>query len=147
MKAGIETGHLRHIGQTLRNSFDCREIMRLVQRRERHQLTKLSQHISGDNDRTCMVRPAMNHPMPDGGRRIVIITARIIGFREQVNMPRTYDYPFSMFQMQFDKAGKGEGRMAYATQINFDKKNNSIELENYSSEPVRHNNLELEVWK
>jgi hypothetical protein len=91
------------------------------------------------------IRYAMNHPLPDGGRRIVIITPRIIGFREQVNMPRTYDYPFSMFQMQFDKAGKGEGRMAYATQITFDKKNNSIELENYSSEPVRLNNLELEV--
>jgi hypothetical protein len=93
------------------------------------------------------IRYAMNHPLPDGGRRIVIITPRIIGFREQVNMPRTYDYPFSMFQMQFDKDGKGEGRMAYATQIKFDKKNNSIELENYSSEPVRLNNLELEVRK
>ena len=47
--------------------------------------------------------------------------------------------------MRFDKDGKGEGRMAYATQINFDKKKNTIELENYSSEPVRLNNLELEV--
>ena len=37
--------------------------------------------------------------------------------------------------------------MAYATQINFDKKKNTIELENYSSEPVRLNNLELEVRK
>jgi len=79
--------------------------------------------------------------------RIVIITPRIIGFREEVNRPRTHDYPFSMFQMQFNKEGKGEGRMAYATQINFDKKNNTIELENYSSEPVRLNNLELEVRK
>jgi hypothetical protein len=37
--------------------------------------------------------------------------------------------------------------VSYATQINFDKKNNAIELENYSSEPVRLNNLELEVRK
>ena len=37
--------------------------------------------------------------------------------------------------------------MAYATQINFDKKKNTIELENYSSEPVRLNNLALEVKK
>ena len=58
-----------------------------------------------------------------------------------------YDYPFSLFEMRFDKSGKGEGRMAYATQIMFDKKNNSIEIENYSSEPVRLNNLELEVRK
>ena len=93
------------------------------------------------------IKYAMNHPLPDGGRRIVIITPRIIGFREEVNRPRTYDYPFSLFQMQFDKDGKGEGRMAYAAQIPFDKKNNAIELENYSSEPVRLNNLELEVRK
>ena len=37
--------------------------------------------------------------------------------------------------------------MAYATQILFDKGKNTIELENYSSEPVRLNNLVLEVRK
>jgi hypothetical protein len=93
------------------------------------------------------IRYAMNHPGEDGGRRIVIITPRVIGFREAVNQPRTSDYPFTMFEMRFDKSGKGEGRMAYATQILFDKKKNLIELENYSSEPVRLQNLELEVRK
>ena len=52
-----------------------------------------------------------------------------------------------MFQMHFDKAGNGEGRMAYTTQIAFDKKKQQIELENYSSEPVRLNQLKLEVKK
>src|SRR5262245_16420892 len=93
------------------------------------------------------IRYAMNFPGQDGGRRIVIITPRVIGFREQVNQPRVYDYPFSLFEMRFNRDGKGEGRMAYATQINFDKKKNQIELENYSSEPVRLNNLVLEVRK
>jgi len=93
------------------------------------------------------IRYAMNFPNPDGGRRIVIITPRVIGFREATNRPRTYDYPFSLFEMRFDKSGKGEGRMAYMTQIQFDKGKNSIELENYSSEPVRLNNLVLEVRK
>ena len=93
------------------------------------------------------IRYAMNFPGEDGGRRIVIITPRVIGFREAANRPRTYDYPFTLFEMRFDKSGKGEGRMAYATQINFDTKKNSIELENYSSEPVRLNNLVLEVKK
>lgn len=83
----------------------------------------------------------------DGGRRIVIITPRVIGFREQTNRPRTYDYPFTLFEMRFDKAGKGEGRMAYGARIDFDKKKNQIALENYSSEPVRLNNLVLEVKK
>jgi hypothetical protein len=93
------------------------------------------------------IRYAMSFPGENGGRRIVIITPRIIGFRETVNQPRTTDYPFTLFEMRFDKAGKGEGRMAYATQIQFDKAKNAIELENYSSEPVRLNNLELEVRK
>jgi hypothetical protein len=93
------------------------------------------------------IRYAMNFPGEDGGRRIVIITPRVIGFREARNQPRTYDYPFTLFEMRFDKSGKGEGRMAYATQINFDKKKNTIELENYSSEPVRLNNLTLEERK
>jgi hypothetical protein len=93
------------------------------------------------------IRYAMNFPGEDGGRRIVIITPRVIGFREATNQPRTVDYPFTLFEMRFNSAGKGEGRMAYATQINFDKKKNTIELENYSSEPVRLNNLELEGRK
>jgi len=93
------------------------------------------------------IRYAMNFAGEDGGRRIVVITPRVIGFREAVNQPRIIDYPFSLFEMRFDKDGKGEGKLAYATQINFDKKKNAIELENYSSEPVRLNNLVLEVKK
>ncbi len=93
------------------------------------------------------IRYAMNHPGEDGGRRIVVITPRVIGFREAANQPRTVDYPFTLFEMRFDKAGKGEGRMAYMTQIGFDKKKNTVELENYSSEPVRLNNLVLTVKK
>ena len=93
------------------------------------------------------IRYAMSHPGEDGGRRIVIITPRVIGFREARDQPRTVDYPFTLFEMRFDKSGKGEGRMAYATQIMFDKKKNTVELENYSSEPVRLNHLTLEVRK
>ncbi len=91
------------------------------------------------------IRYAMNHPGEDGGRRIVIITPRVIGFREAREQPRTIDYPFTLFEMRFDKSGQGEGRMAYATQITFDKGKNTVELENYSSEPVRLNQLKLEV--
>ena len=91
------------------------------------------------------IRYAFNHPMPDGGRRIVIITPRVIGFREAVNQPRTTDYPFTLFELRFDKSGKGEGKMAVMTQIMFDKKKQVIEIENYSSEPVRLQNLKLEV--
>lgn len=93
------------------------------------------------------IRYARSVPGDDGGRRIVIITPRVIGFAEARNQPRTVDYPFTLFELRFGKDGKGEGKMAYATKINFDKKKNNIELENYSSEPVRLNNLTLEVKK
>jgi hypothetical protein len=93
------------------------------------------------------IRYAMSFPGEDGGRRIVIITPRVIGFQEHRTMPRSVDYPFSLFELRFDKAGKGEGKMAYATQILFDKAKNAIELEYYASEPVRLNNLTLEVRK
>lgn len=93
------------------------------------------------------IRYARNFAGEDGGRRIVIITSRIIGFREEVNQPRTTDYPFTLFEMRFGADGKGQGKMAYATKITFDKKKNNVELENYSSEPIRLNNLELEVKK
>jgi len=93
------------------------------------------------------IRYAMNFPGEDGGRRIVIITPRVISFRDIRNQPRTNDYPFTMFEMHFDKNGKGQGKMSYLLQIKFDKKTNQIELENYGTEPVRLNQLVLEPVK
>ena len=93
------------------------------------------------------LRYAMNHPGEDGGRRIVVLTDRIMGFQEVRNQPRTVDYPFTMMEMRFDKSGKGEGRMLWYTQFDFNKKRNQLEVENYSSEPTRLNELRLEPLK
>jgi hypothetical protein len=90
---------------------------------------------------------AWQTPLPDGGRRIVIATDRYIGFAEARNQPRTVDYPFTLFEIRLDKNGEGQGKMAVATKINFDKEKNAIELENYSSEPVRLNNVKAKVRK
>lgn len=84
-------------------------------------------------------------PSPDGGHRLVIATDRYIGFLEARNQPRTADYPFTLLEIRLPKEGKGEGKLAVATKISFDKKKNQIELENYSSEPVRLNNITLET--
>ena len=91
------------------------------------------------------LRYAWQTAQPEGGRRIVIATDRYIGFAEARNQPRTIDYPFTLFEIRVDKAGEGEGKMAVATKISFDKKKNAIELENYSSEPVRLNNVKVKV--
>jgi hypothetical protein len=83
--------------------------------------------------------------LPEGGRRIVIATDRYIGFQEARNQPRTIDYPFTLMEIRVDKEGKGQGKMAVATKISFDKKKKVIELENYSSEPVRLNEVRVKV--
>jgi hypothetical protein len=47
------------------------------------------------------------------------------------------DYPFTFVDIRLNKDGEGEGKMAVATQLQFDKKKNTIVFENYSTEPVR----------
>ena len=83
--------------------------------------------------------------LDDGGRRIVIATDRYIGFQEARSQPRTIDYPITLMEIRVDKAGNGQGKMAVATKISFDKKKNQIEIENYSSEPVRLQNVKVKV--
>jgi hypothetical protein len=90
------------------------------------------------------LRYAMDTPDEDGGHRIVIATDRYIGFNEARNQPRTIDYPFNLIEIRLDKSGKGVGKMAVATKIEFDKKKNQMVLENYSSEPVRLNEVKIE---
>ena len=91
------------------------------------------------------IRYARQVPLPDGGKRIVLAMDRYIGFAEARNQPRSVDYPFTLLQIHIDGTGKGEGKMAVATKISFDKDKKQIELENYASEPVRLNNLTAKV--
>jgi hypothetical protein len=83
-------------------------------------------------------------PTDEGGRRIIILTDRYISMWEARNQPRTIDYPFTLVEIRLDKDGKGEGKASVATKITFDKDKNQLELENYSSEPVRLNNVRVE---
>jgi len=80
----------------------------------------------------------------DGGYRLGIATDRYIGMWEARNQPRTIDYPFSLIEIRLGKDGKGVGKMAVATKIDFDKKKKQLVLENYSSEPVRLNEVKIE---
>jgi hypothetical protein len=90
------------------------------------------------------LRYAMRWPGEDGGQRIMIATDRVMSFAEVRNRPRSFDYPFTFIEIHLGNDGKGEGKMAVATQLQFDKKKNTIVLENYSSEPVRLTNVKVE---
>jgi hypothetical protein len=79
---------------------------------------------------------AWETPTDDGGRRIFIATDRPIRFWEAANLTRTYHYPFTLIEIHLDKNGKGEGRMSVATKISLSKDGKTIELENYTTQPV-----------
>ena len=90
------------------------------------------------------LRYAFNTPLEDGGQRITIATDRYIGMWEAREQPRTIDYPFTLIEIRLDQSGKGTGKMAVATKIEFDKKKQQLVLENYASEPVRLNEVKIE---
>jgi hypothetical protein len=79
-------------------------------------------------------------PMPTGGRRILIATDRPLGYWEQVNRPRSVDYPFTFIEMRLDAKGKGEGKMTLATKVN--AFGDTIELENYDLTPVQLSSIQ-----
>jgi|RhiMetStandDraft_4_1073278.scaffolds.fasta_scaffold159254_1 hypothetical protein len=93
------------------------------------------------------LRYAWHVPAPEGGHQIVLGFDRYIGFWEARNQPRTVDYPFSLVQILLNKDGEGEGKYAVATKLSFDKKKNQLEIENYSTEPIRLNNIKMESMK
>ena len=91
------------------------------------------------------LRYAQQTPLSDGGRSIVIATDRPIGFWEATNRPRTFDYPFTVIQMNIGREGTGSGTMSYATKII--AKDNMIELEDFATKPIMLNNIRAEPKK
>lgn len=81
-------------------------------------------------------------PLPSGGQRVFLATDRAISFGEASRSARTMDYPFTLIELHMDKDGlKGEGRLSLATKIATSKDGQNIEIENYSSQPVRLQNV------
>jgi hypothetical protein len=90
------------------------------------------------------LRYTWHEPLAEGGQRFVIATDRYMTMWEVANQPRTVDYPFTFIEIRFPKEGKGEGRMAVATKVMFDKRKNLIELQQYSAGTVRLNEITVE---
>jgi hypothetical protein len=83
------------------------------------------------------LRFARQVPLPDGGTKIISVTDRPINEFEAREQARTLDYPFTIIEIHLKKDLTGEGKISVATKITLNKKDNSVELENWESEPVR----------
>ena len=77
----------------------------------------------------------------DGGEQIAIMTDRPISVWEARNRPRTVDYPFTVIELRINKAGEGEGKISLFTKIDADRRNKTLVLENYGSQPVMLKNV------
>jgi hypothetical protein len=83
------------------------------------------------------IQYAREFELPSGGRRIVFGTDRPMSFYELRNNTRSADYDFMLCEIRLGPDGKGEGKLATATKISYDKDKKQVELENYGIEPVR----------
>ncbi|MFI5178313.1 MAG: hypothetical protein ACHQO8_07110 [Vicinamibacterales bacterium] len=90
------------------------------------------------------LRFARQTALDDGGTRIVLVTDRPIGQEEARSMARTMDYPFTLVEIHLKKDGTGEGKLSVATKIELNKKDNSVVLENWDTEPVRLNAVKID---
>jgi hypothetical protein len=80
----------------------------------------------------------------NGSRRIVIATDRPMSFWEAANQPRSADYAFTLAEIRLGPDGKGEGKLVPAAKIDYNKESNTLEIENYNTEPTRLTQVEIE---
>jgi hypothetical protein len=83
-------------------------------------------------------------PLPDGGRRIIIATDRPMNFYELWNRPRSADYQFTLAEIRLGPDGRGTGTLVPAARIDYQEATKTIEVENYSSQPVRLTDVRVE---
>ena len=123
------------------------DILRALTRLPSHGRMRVPGHTGPDPNKIVLgwdLHYAWHEPLDEGGHRIMLATDRYVTFQEARNQPRTIDYPFTLIELRLDRNGEGVGKASIATKIRFDKKKNIMELENYSSEPVRLQQVKIE---
>ncbi len=85
------------------------------------------------------LRYAREFKDPEGGRRIVLVTDRPIGFGEARNQSRSMDYPFSILEIRLNAKDEGEGKIFGGSKVYVE--NNELVVENWGTQPTRFNNI------
>lgn len=86
------------------------------------------------------LRFARQRPLPEGGRRIFLLTDRRITAWEAMAGARTLDYPFTLIQLQLDKNHRGVGKMNIAARIT-GSEDTVVEIEDFAAQPVQLNEV------
>ncbi len=91
------------------------------------------------------IQYARQEDLEGGGRRIVFATDRPMNFFEVANQTRSSDYEYLIGEVRLGDGGKGEGKLATAAKVRFDRDKRKVEIENYATEPVRLTEVTVEV--
>ena len=98
-------------------------------------------YVRSDRSLAWDIYFARLQPGEDGGYRLVFATDRPISFQEARNNTRSSDYEFMLCEVHMKPGGEGQGKLALMAKVSYDKKNKSIEIENWDTEPVRLNKV------
>ena len=90
------------------------------------------------------LRYAFESPLSEGGRRVVLVTDRPAWFAQVGSSRKSNDYPFTLIEIHFNKDNVGVGKMSLYTKITVSKDKQTLELENYGTQPVQLSNVTLE---
>jgi hypothetical protein len=103
-----------------------------------HEMKPRAGYIRGDGGRGWDIQYGREETRAStGSRRIVFATDRPMSMWELINRPRSSAYEFTFGEIRIGVDGKGEGKLATAAKVSFNKDNQVVEIENYSNEPVR----------
>jgi hypothetical protein len=75
--------------------------------------------------------------LPGGGKKVIFATDRPMSLYELRNKTRSADYDFMLCEIRLRGDGKGEGKLATAARVSFDRERGVLEIESYGTEPVR----------
>jgi len=100
------------------------------------------------NSRGYELKYARSNALPDGTRQVVLALDRPLSFGEVLGSTvDTQQYNFAFVELRFPKKGKGEGKLAPATMISIDPQTGQIEIENYTTQPVRLSSITSKMEK
>jgi len=71
------------------------------------------------------------------GRQIVLATDMYMGLGEAAKNFRSNQAEFTLIDIRLGPDGKGEGKVAPAANVGYNKTTQTVEIENYGSQPVR----------
>jgi len=75
------------------------------------------------------IQYAREHPLPDGGRRIVVATDRPMAFAEAASGDRSSQYQFTLAEIRLPETGQGEGKLVCGCEGAVQQEDKTIAIE------------------